>query len=217
MSSDCGPALLEAVVTPSEDGVPGDRAEKGVKVRGAAILPRFHYLAEQVPEALDAIVARLPDPFRGQVQQGLFPDVWYPLEHFAALNEAIDTELADGDGGLFVELGRHSAELTLSTIFGSFYQRGNPMYLFQRAQAIWDQYYSSGRVLVESCGDLAVNLSIVDFETPNRCVCQTVRGWMERAIEFAGGTAVEVIETSCAALGDDACVLEGTWRLAGGD
>jgi predicted hydrocarbon binding protein len=186
----------------------------GVRVKGAAILPRFLYLAEKQPEALEAIVARLPEPFRGQVQQGLFPGVWYPLEHFAALNEAIDSELGQGDGGMFVELGRRSAQQTLSTIYGSFYERGNPMYLFEHAQQVWDQYYSSGRVEVEFRDSPGVRLSILGFAAPSRSVCQTVRGWMERAIEFAGGQSLEVHEVSCAVRGDEACVLEATWSLS---
>lgn len=186
----------------------------GVQVKGAAILPRFLYLAEKAPRALDAVVDRLPDPFCEQVRRGLFPDVWYPLEHFAALNHAIDAELGDGDGGLFVELGRHSAQQTLSTIYGSFYERGNPMYLFEHAQQVWDQYYSSGRVEVEIHGSPGVRLSIVGFAVPSRSVCQTVRGWMERAIEFAGGRNLEVRDAFCAVKGDDACVLEATWSLS---
>lgn len=201
-----------------------DGAEEfsGVQVKGAAILPRFHYLAEKAPGSLDAVVEHLPEPFRGQVVQGLFPDVWYPLEHFAALNRAIDRELGDGDGALFVDLGRHSAQQTLSTIYGTFYERGNPMYLFEHAQQVWNQYYSSGRVEIEpdddpAAGRLGVRLSILDFATPRRSVCGTVLGWMERAIEFAGGLDVKVHEPSCAVRGDAACLLVGSWRLADGD
>lgn len=206
------------------DKPPRDDAEteSGVQVKGAAILPRFHYLAERAPGSLDAVVQHLPEPYRSQVLRGLFPDVWYPLELFTALNRAIDQELGDGDGGLFVELGRHSAQQTLSTIYGMFYERGNPMYLFERAQPVWNQYYSSGRVEIEGSDDpasgrLGVRLSILDFASPRRSVCGTVLGWMERAIEFAGGLEVEVSEPSCAVRGDAACVLVGTWRLAGED
>lgn len=191
-------------------------ALSGVEAKGAVILPRIHYLTENAPDALDAVVRRLPDPFRKQVEAGLFPDVWYPLEHLAALNQAIDTEVGNGDGGLYVDLGRHSAQQTLSTIHGSFYQRGNPMYLFERAQAVWNQYYSSGRMEVESVGMMGVRLSILEFAAPRRSVCQSVRGWMERSIQFADGQDVEVKELSCAVRGDWACVLEGSWSLAGG-
>lgn len=186
----------------------------GVQVKGAAILPRFMYLTEKAPDALEAIVSRLPEPFRGQVQRGLFPDIWYPLEHFVALNRAIDIELGDADGALYAELGRHSATQVLGTIYGSFYQRGNPMYLFERAQPVWNQFYSSGRVEVERLGDAGIRLSILDFAAPQRSVCQTVKGWMERAIEFAGGLDLDVREISCAELGDGACVFEASWRLA---
>lgn len=191
------------------DSVP----ESKVKVKGAAILPRFHYLEQHAPKALAPIVSRLPEPFRQQVLQGIFPDVWYPLEHFAALNRSIDAELGDGDGGLYVELGRHSADLILRTIYGGFYERGNPGYLFSRAQSIWDQYYSSGRVDAEMKGNLGVVFAIRDFADPRRSVCQTVRGWMERSIELGGGIDVRVKELSCAARGDEACVFHGVWAF----
>lgn len=187
--------------------------DSSVQVKGAAILPRFHYLEQHAPESLDPIVARLPKPFRQQVESGLFPDVWYPLDDFAALNRCIDAELGDGDGGLYVALGRHSADLILKTIYGGFYERGNPRYLFDRAQSIWDQYYSSGRVDAQMTGSLRVQFSIRDFADPRRSVCQTVRGWMERSIELAGGVDVRVMERSCAARGDEACVFDGIWAL----
>ena len=189
--------------------------DSGVLVKGAAILPRFHYLEQHAPAALDCIVARLPEPFRQQVENGLFPDVWYPLEHFAALNRGIDAELGDGDGGLYIPLGRHSADLMLKTIYGGFYERGNPGYHFSRAQSIWDQYYSSGRVDAQMEGNLRVVFSIRDFAEPRRSVCQTVRGWMERSIELAGGVDVRVEELSCAVRGDEACVFDGIWALEG--
>ena len=187
--------------------------DTSVLVKGAAILPRFHYLEQHAPEALGPIVAQLPEPFRQQVREGLFPDVWYPLKHFAALNRGIDAELGDGDGGLYVPLGRHSADLILKTIYGGFYERGNPGYLFKRAQSIWDQYYSSGRVDAKMDGRRRVVFSIRDFADPRRSVCQTVRGWMERSIELAGGVDVQVKELACAARSDEACVFEGSWAL----
>ena len=112
-----------------------------------------------------------------------FPTSGTPLQHFAALNRGIDAELGAGDGGLYVALGRHSADMILRTIYGGFYERGNPSYLFERAQSVWDQYYSSGRVDAQMEGSLRVLFSI-RATSPTRgsaSARRCVAGWSGRS------------------------------------
>lgn len=190
---------------------PVTESADGVQVRGGSMLSRIQYVVEQGDAgAMERVSARLPKALHRQIERGLVHDDWYPLDDFIALNRAIDGELGSGDGAMFAILGRHTARQMLSTIYGAFYQKGDPLFLFRQAQQVWDQYYSSGRVDAESRGD-GVVFRIHDFAQPEREVCQTVAGWMEESILFAGGSEVEITERRCACRGDDFCELEAEW------
>lgn len=138
---------------------------------------------------------------------------WYPVEQFIELNLTIDEQFGTGDLALIKELGRHSADANLSTVFRLFLKVGTVKWILARASRLWGLHYDSGYIVVREFPDEEVELEIVDFLHPSRVHCLSVQGWAERAAELSGGRDIKLDEVDCRAhAGGERCRFRIRWR-----
>jgi len=183
------------------------------QVKGSTILARLAFFDERGGrEAEERVVARLSPEFQEEIQQGVLASRWYPIDMFIELNRAMDQEFGTGDLSFIRELGRLVAKAVLSGVYKAFAKPGDPRFLFERAAAIWDQFYDSGKLTIADEGDNAIRAFLEDFAKPAREHCLAVTGWIEGNLEFAGAKEIEIEELRCRARGDDVCEFYASWK-----
>ncbi|MFT3768872.1 MAG: hypothetical protein QM820_25800 [Minicystis sp.] len=117
-----------------------------------------------------------------------------------------------GDLALCYEMGRHAAEVNLSTLYRLFYRMGNPQFIMRRAAQLWSVHYDSGRLESIDEGQGVARLRISDLERPHRAHCLSVLGWAARSIELSGATLIGADEVKCRTRGDAVCEMVAKWR-----
>lgn len=184
-----------------------------VRVKGTTILPRLKYLDEHADaDAREAVLERLGERSREQVKDGIMAGSWYPLGLFAELNRAIDRELGEGDLALVREMGRYAAEQVLTRVYPGFYRKGRPEFLFEKAKAVWGQFYSSGRLEIVKVGAGEYRFHVLDFAEPCKEHCLSVEGWVEGNLSFSGATDLEIREIACRLDGAPRCEFLARWQ-----
>ena len=182
------------------------------EVKGSAVIARMRFVRDRWGEAgWRRLRAGLAKPHRSLVDQRILPHHWVPFELFVDLNLAADSLFGRGDLALCREMGAHSAEVNLPTLYRIFFRLGRPSYILKKAARLWDVHYSSGRLVVEELPDGAM-MRIEGFDTPHQAHCLSVLGWAERSVILSGGRDVVCAERSCRAEGDAACEMEARWR-----
>lgn len=184
-------------------------------IKGNVLLARLKYVRDVGGEpALQAILARLP-PEDAKVLGGwILPISWYPIDLYLRLDDAVATVMSPHDrAGVFLEMGRASADANLSGPQRPFVREGDPHFLLQAAPQIYAAYYAVGRRTYRRTGETSAVLVTEDAENVTETDCLTVVGWHVRAIELCGGKDVKVEEARCRARGDEVCEYRCSWRL----
>lgn len=182
------------------------------QIKGSMLTSRLAFVEEQgEPGDKERVLAQMPARLAAELEANVLPSDWYPFELFVELSRAIDQVLGKGDLALAREMGGFAAEQLLRTIYKSFSKEGHPGFLFQRASAVWSQFYDTGRLTVVEEGPKQIRLLVTDFANPAREHCLSVEGWIEKNVEFSGATGVRVEEVKCRARGDSACEYVTRW------
>ena len=100
-----------------------------------------------------------------------------------------DRMFGEGDLALCEEMGRYSAEHTLTGVFrGLFFKFGSVNFILKRAAKAWRSHYDSGlmEVVESQTGEAEMRLSQLPDGQLHDCICFGIKGWMIRAIELIG-------------------------------
>jgi len=182
-------------------------------VKGSALASRVLWVQlEHGPAGLARVREAASPPLAETLAAGVAKARWYPLDQFFELNVLIDRLFGRGDLELVKELGRHSAEANLTTIYRLFYKVGTAQWILGRAIRLWSVHYDSGFLEVVSRGARSAIVRIHAFAVPDRTHCLSVLGWCERSIELSGGRSVLVTEPRCRTRGDAVCQMEAIWE-----
>lgn len=182
-------------------------------VKGAMITARVRFVRERHGEdGFQRLLEALPASSRAAIEGRILPSQWVPYDVFIDVGVTIDRLFGRGDLSLCYELGRHSAEVNLPTLYRLFYRLGSPIYIFRRAAELWNVHYDSGRLAAMEEGPSGARLEILDFARPHRVHCLAVMGWASRSIELSGGVLLSADEERCRARGDDTCEMVARWK-----
>ena len=182
-----------------------------MNVKGSVVRARLRYVEERGGEdAYRAFLDALSRPTREIVDARILANVWYPFAAFIEICEVIDRQLGKGDLALCHELGRHSCDANLPTLYKLFFRMADVLYIVRRAAAAWRVNYDEGTMSVIDEGDHVVTLRM-QVPAPHRAHCLSVRGWIVRAGELSGAKDARVAET-CRVHGEPHCQFELRWR-----
>jgi hypothetical protein len=164
------------------------------KVRGSAILGTLDYARTRFGEAAArGLVEGLPPAQMSVLLDsgggGIAPHGWYETDLLVELTTRLDCTLGRGDLALAREAGKHVAFQDVNRFFKWLMRLGGPTLVFNRAGAVWNNYYDDGRYLVESVGEDRGALRIEGSSSACPVVCKRIEGWMERALELTIGPA----------------------------
>ncbi|MDP3937015.1 MAG: 4-vinyl reductase, partial [Deltaproteobacteria bacterium] len=182
-------------------------------IKGLVLKSRLDYVKQFYGEkGLQLLIESLPPEGQDTIRDGVLVSTWYPLDKAIEILVAIDEIFGKGDFELMRKIGGFTARVALAGgVQQSFVRQNDPGFVLKMAPIIFQQYYDSGRIEIESKGEESAVARVFDFALPHRVICSGLLGWIEEAIEIWGGTQVKVSETKCCCKGDPHCEFVVCW------
>jgi hypothetical protein len=162
------------------------------KVRGTSVLGTLDFVRSRFgEEAARRLFAGLPEGQRATLRDpagsGVALHGWYETGLLVDLTGRVDRELGKGDLALARAAGNHVAFQDVNRFFKWLMRLGGPGILFNRAGAVWNNYYDDGRYVLESVADGRASIRIEGSSSADPVVCKRMEGWIERALEITLG------------------------------
>jgi hypothetical protein len=181
-----------------------------VRVKGSALVARVRWVREKHPDAYQQFLRAL-SPETARLAGDFMLLDWYPFPMFIELCTVLDRLFGAGDLALCYEIGRYAADVNLKTMYRLLFKLGSVQFILRRAAMAWKMSYDAGELVLRTEDARSAQLEIVDFPTPHRAHCLSVKGWMSRALEMSGARE-SVIKERCKLLGDPRCEFAAKWR-----
>lgn len=183
----------------------------GGHVKGAMVRAHLQWLRERLGEqGISRVLAALPRPAAAAIESAL-ASTWCQFEHLILFDKAILALCGRGEGDLLRELGRHSAQVNLTTLYRVF-RRDDIHEFFRRGAALHSQFQDFGTCDYEAAGDGHGRILIRNAVCFSPAYCASAIGYYEQVIALHGGAAASVKETNCTCAGADDCTYELRWR-----
>lgn len=184
-----------------------------VKVKGTALSSTVRYIKEKFgDESVEKIIAGLGESDKAAIRSGVLVSSWYPFSLLVAIMRAAKKEYGGQAPDLYRDIGRASADYSLSTVYKIFFKVGSPQFIIGRAATVYSNFYTSGEMKVLESGKGFANVQITDFPEPCEEYCLRVWGWMERMLELTGARNIKAVHSKCRLRGDTLCLYTGTWE-----
>jgi predicted hydrocarbon binding protein len=189
-----------------------NEALEGGRLKGSIIRAHLDWASKNLGAGAQEKIAEKVSPETAQaLGSSILATQWYPFRLLIEVDRAI-IELAGGDpDGILLKMGRHSADLNLSTVRKVFPHR-DPHEFFRKEAVLHNQFLSFGNAEYTKVDANTCHLVLKGYPCYSRIFCQSALGYYERAGELQGGTTVRVIETQCICRGDPGCVFEISWE-----
>lgn len=158
------------------------------KVKGLAVLN----LVAALRNAVEDPAQKVPEELLPYLEERILVSTWYPEKHHFHLMEILAEELKIPGKDVWVFLGRKNAEIDLEGIYSAMVMRGNPRATLERFPRIWRLYRDRGRPEVVSSSATEGVVEIADYPFAGSTMARLVKGYLEEALELAGGKDVQV-------------------------
>lgn len=120
------------------------------------------------------------------------PNGWYSLMAFCAVIEEMERVEGADFGKIARETGRYSVDKAAQGPHRLLFFFASPLFIVKRTNALWGFYHDFGRVMVTPEGTSAARFCLVDCPSLPEIYRHNIAGWVERALELAGGNNVNV-------------------------
>jgi len=160
-----------------------------MEAKGTAIeiLPKF-VVSRFGRESLGKWISSLPVAAREEFSDGILSFRWYPLKDMLVVPTLRVCQLFyDGDTRGALEIGRFSAEYALKGIYKLFLKVRSPEFLMQRASRILPTYYKPSAMEMVEASKGRATVRVTDFKEMDEIIELRIKGWIEKAVEIAGG------------------------------
>jgi len=185
-----------------------------MQVKGVAIFTISHFIKNKFGEEafkkwVDSLSPEAKLVYAGNIQPGEL----YPLTPiFTEPIVKICEMFFNGDYTQAAELGRFSADYSLTGIYKFFIKLGSPGYVVGKASSILLNYYQpSSMLVIKNEKNLAI-LHVTDFTEMHKVIEYRIAGWMKRAIELTGMKNVNINVTKSLTRGDKYTEFIGSWE-----
>jgi predicted hydrocarbon binding protein len=183
----------------------------GGRVKGAMVRAHLQFVRDRLGEpALAETLKGLPAAVAAEVQ-GALASTWCSFESLIVLDRTIARTAGREERELVRDLGRHSAQINLTTIYRAFH-RDDIHDFFRNSAMLHRQFQDFGDCEYENVGKTLGRISIRNAVCYSLAYCGSETGYLEQVLATHGATSATVTEPSCQCLGDDRCVFELRWR-----
>lgn len=183
----------------------------GGRVKGSMVRAHLQFVRERLGQpALAQTLKSLPPAVATEVQSVL-ASTWCAFESLVLLDRAIARVAGRDERELMRELGRHSAQINLSTIYRAFH-RDDIHDFFRNSATLHRQFQDFGDCVYENVGPTHCRITIRNAACFSPVYCSSETGYLEQVIAAHGGKNASVTEPACLSAGDDRCTFELRWQ-----
>jgi hypothetical protein len=183
----------------------------GGRIKGGILRARLDWLTiHHGEEAVAEVASRLDEPFTESLSRLVLATNWYPFELLVTVDRAIADLVGGKPEPTWLELGRHSAQLNLTTTYKAF-TKGAPHSFFAREASFHEQFLDFGKARYEQTGENSGLIVRYEYHCYSRVFCLSARGYYERALVLHSADAPTVAETACICAGESSCIFEMQW------
>ena len=193
--------------------ISGLRSESlaGGRVKGVMVRAHLQFVRDRLGEAaLASTMTALPPAAVAEVQ-GILASVWCSFESLIVLDRTIARVARRDERELMHDLGRHSAQINLSTVYSAFH-RDDIHDFFRNSARLHRQFQDFGDCKYEPLGKTQGRISVSNAVCYSPVYCESEAGYLEQVIATHNGTAASVTESACQCAGDDRCTFELRWE-----
>lgn len=185
-----------------------------LQIKGTALKSTLNYikikLNEEERKKFKTILSELS---RNIFDNPILSGNWYDINLLVEIMSKVVEIIKRDPKEVWWEMGRHSCDDGLSTVYKIFYKLGNPEFIIKRAGHVWNNYYTEGEFFVVSHSFNSAHIKIKNISFPHICICTRISGWMERAMELSGGRNVVLKHSLCKFQGSELEEWKASWVL----
>ena len=182
-----------------------------LNVKGAPVKSTIQYITRQLGDRAAAFAAQLPPGIKEWFSSPILATKTYSAEDLARLMEAYARTVGGDSEAVYVEMGRASADYSLTTIHRMFLAIGTPEMMVPRGAAAWNSYYDQGTMKAMTEGPGTAVMQLTGIQLPHRAICLRIAGWMERFVDLASGRKAVILHTQCTLKGGSIEEWTGRW------
>lgn len=183
------------------------------KAKGTALRSTVEFLRKHLGEdGFGALIEGMAPAEQEILKAPVLLSSWYEFSLLRKLMQRAEGKISLPPGRTLAwELGRFSAEATLSSIYKLFFKVTDVSYIIKKAAYLFPTYYDTGAMEVLENTQGASVIRIKGFDEPSAEFCDRMQGWMQRTVELTGHKNVTLLHPLCVARGDSVCEYRGTW------
>ena len=182
-----------------------------LNVKGAPVKATIQYITKQLGDRAGAFAAEQPPAIKEWFSSPILATKTYSAEDLSRLMEAYAREAGGDPDAVYVEMGRASAEYSLTTIHRMFLMIGTPEMMVPRGASAWNSYYDQGTMKATTEGPGTAVIQLTGIQLPHRAICLRIAGWMEKFVDLASGQKASSLHTQCTLKGAPIEEWTGRW------
>lgn len=164
---------------------------RGTSIMGTLEFARLRFGEERARELVSGLAPAHRAVLLDAAGSGVAPHGWYDSSLLVDLTSRLDSLLGKGDLELARAAGNHVAFQDVNRFFKWLMRLGGPGILFNRAGAVWNNYYDDGRYVLETLSEGRAVIRIEGCSSAGSVVCKRMEGWIERALSLTLGSQAE--------------------------
>lgn len=191
--------------------VTSELLDERAMVKGTMLRAHLSWASHHTDRDLSAVKKRLSPETLALLSRSVLPTDWIPFRLLVELDRAIAAVAGGKPEDVYLELGRHSADLNLQGVYKAFIG-SEPHRFFEKMTILHHQFQSFGRSSYDKLGERAGRIRIEGYTAYSPSFCAAGRGYYEQALRLMHVPGpIVVAEVSCHCLGGEACVFDLTW------
>lgn len=184
-----------------------------MEAKGTAVKSLKDFVENNYKNQYNDWIKSMPESSQEIMKGGVFANNWYPMND-AIINpsKAVAKMFFNNDiKEAAFQMGRYSAEIGLKGVYKIFIMIAKPSFIMQRANRVFQSYYSPSNMEVFSSNDNAIITHITNFSEPSSIVENRIAGWKHKALELTHCRNVKVVITKSLTKGDKVTEFSMSW------
>lgn len=184
----------------------------GGRVKGGILRAHLRWARENSgTDGFRVLLDTLPATRVGDLSNVLFATTWYPLQWLVDLDHAIVATIGEGSPEVLRGAGRFAASANLSKVQRSLLREA-PHPFLRHVSLLQSQFTDFGASTWEILGSSSGRMTHRHWRCFSPMLCEASIGYYEECVLMAGGTGVNVEQTSCQCRGDKHCAFDVRWK-----
>jgi hypothetical protein len=182
------------------------------RTKGTGLIAVRDYALEHHPEAWSQLLRIASPATLMELENGILPNGWYPLESYVELVERLATLAPDPSDAVARGLGAWEVQRDFQGgIYRALLALSTPAMAIRISGALWRMYHRSGQLRAESWGPTTARVHVTNFGASSAIFWTYVRGFTAELARMANAKGAECALLEGGQDGDRFMVAEINW------